>query len=58
MSDYNDSLTVQELCEKYSLLNAYITKLERENQSLAKRNIELENYLIELKKYYKELAKL
>lgn len=54
MSDYNDSLTVQELCEKYSLLNAYITKLEKENQNLVKRHIELENSLIELRKYHKE----
>lgn len=54
MSDYNDSLTVQELCEKYSLLNAYITKLEKENQILVKRHIELEDSLIELRKYHKE----
>lgn len=54
MNDYNDSLTVQELCEKYSLLNAYITKLEKENQNLVKRHIELENSLIELRKYHKE----
>lgn len=54
MSDYNDSLTVQELCEKYSLLDDYITKLEKENQNLVKRHIELENSLIELRKYHKE----
>lgn len=50
MSDYNDSLTVQELCEKYSLLDAYITKLEKKNK-------ELEHTLSELKKYYQEFDK-
>lgn len=37
MNDYHDTLTVQELREKYSLLDAYITKLEKENQNLVKR---------------------
>ena len=54
MNDYHDTLTVQELREKYSLLDDYISKLERENQNLAKRHIELENSLIELRKYHKE----
>ena len=54
MNDYHDTLTVQELREKYSLLDDYITKLEKENQNLAKRHIELENSLIELRKYHKD----
>lgn len=54
MNDYHDTLTVQELREKYSLLDIYIDKLERENQNLVKRHIELENSLIELRKYHKE----
>ena len=54
MNDYHDTLTVQELREKYSLLDDYITKLEKENQNLVKRHIELENSLIELRKYHKE----
>ena len=54
MNDYHDTLTVQELREKYSLLDDYISKLEKENQNLVKRHIELEDSLIELRKYHKE----
>lgn len=57
MNDYRDTLTVQELREKYSLLDVYIDKLEKENQSLVKRHIELENSLIELRKYHQEFDK-
>ena len=54
MNDSNNSKTVQVLREEYYFLDVYISKLERENQDLVKRHIELENSLIELRKYHKE----
>ena len=55
MSDSNNSKTVQVLREEYYFLDVYISKLERENQDLVKRHIELENSLAELRKYHKEV---
>ena len=54
MSDSNNSKTVQVLREEYYFLDVYISKLERENQDLVKRHIELENSLSELRKYHKD----
>lgn len=58
MSDFK---SVKQLCEEHSNLDIHIhkldktiTDLEKENQSLVKRHIELENSLIELRKYHKE----
>jgi hypothetical protein len=58
MSDFK---SVKQLCEENPNLNNHvlsladeIDKLEKENQDLVKRHIELENSLIELRKYHKE----
>lgn len=58
MSDFK---SVKQLCEENPNLNNHvlsladeIDKLEKENQNLVKRHIELENSLIELRKYHKE----
>lgn len=58
MSDFK---SVRQLCEENPNLNNHvlsladeIDKLEKENQDLVKRHIELENSLIELRKYHKE----
>ena len=58
MSDFK---SVRQLCEENPNLNNHvlsladeIDKLEKENQNLVKRHIELENSLIELRKYHKE----
>lgn len=49
MNDSNNSKTVQVLRTEYYFLDIYISKLEKENQDLVKRHIELENSLIELR---------
>lgn len=58
MSDFK---SIKQLCEENPNLNNHvlsladeIDKLEKENQDLVKRHIELENSLIELRKYHKE----
>ena len=60
MSDFK---SVRQLCEENPNLNNHvlsladeIDKLEKENQDLVKRHIELENSLIELRKYHKEVG--
>lgn len=61
MSDFK---SVRQLCEENPNLNNHvlsladeIDKLEKENQDLVKRHIELENSLIELRKYHQEFNK-
>lgn len=61
MSDFK---SVKQLCEENPNLNSHvlslayeIDKLEKENQDLVKRHIELENSLIELRKYHQEFNK-
>lgn len=61
MSDFK---TVKQLCEENPNLNNHINslsdvlnKLEKENQDLVKRHIELENSLVELRTYHKQFDK-
>ena len=61
MSDFK---SVKQLCEENPNLNSHIhslsdvlNKLEKENQDLVKRHIELENSLIELRAYHKQFDK-
>lgn len=61
MSDFK---SVKQLCEEHSNLDIHlhkldktITKLETDKIDLTKRHIELENSLIELRKYHQEFNK-
>lgn len=54
MSDFK---SVKQLCEEHSNLDLHIHKLDKTITELERKNKELENSVIEARKYYKELDK-
>jgi len=54
MSDYK---TIEQLCEENPNLNKHILSLADEIDELERKNKDLEDHLIEIKKYYQEFDK-